>query len=191
MSQQTQRSTFVTTVAWIFIVLAGFATLISILQNIMVNLVFPMEEMNEAMSGAGSRDVPVILRFLLSNIGLVFFCFLVISATTFVSAIGLLKRKNWARILFMILLCLGIAWSIFGVVAQFTMFPSPPDLPDLEGAAQFNMIFNIMKGFTFLMAVGIGVLFAWIIRKLASPGIRGEFQAMVPVGARAESGREE
>jgi cell division protein FtsX len=40
------RSTFVTVVGWIFIILAGFATLISILQNVMIALVFSAPQMD-------------------------------------------------------------------------------------------------------------------------------------------------
>ena len=34
------RSTFVSVVAWVFIVLGGFSTLIAVLQNIMIAVVF-------------------------------------------------------------------------------------------------------------------------------------------------------
>ena len=39
-----QRSTFVTVVAWVFIVLSGFGTLISLLQNLMIQTVFTSPE---------------------------------------------------------------------------------------------------------------------------------------------------
>ncbi|MDD2271386.1 MAG: hypothetical protein PHP95_11805 [Desulfuromonadaceae bacterium] len=47
-----QRSTFVNVLAWIFIVLGGFTTFISILQNIMIRVMFRKEEMTQAMKQA-------------------------------------------------------------------------------------------------------------------------------------------
>lgn len=45
---QQKKSTFVNVLAWIFIALAGFSTLISILQNIMISAMFSIDEMNKA-----------------------------------------------------------------------------------------------------------------------------------------------
>lgn len=53
------KSTFVTLVAWIFIVLSGFATLISVLQNIMVALMFQPEEFQQA-----TDNVPAGAKFM-------------------------------------------------------------------------------------------------------------------------------
>ncbi|MCK4816308.1 hypothetical protein KA005_11115, partial [bacterium] len=50
------KSTFVTVLAWIFIVLAGFATSISILQNIMIILIFPVEEINQRLSSPDVQE---------------------------------------------------------------------------------------------------------------------------------------
>jgi len=176
MSQLAEKSKFVTVVAWIFIVVAGFATFISILQNIMINLMFPIEKMTEALNEAEAQEhIPFLFRFLFSNIRIFFFGFLVISATTFVSAIGLLKRKNWARIIFIIILSLGILWNISGLFMQHLMFSSMPELPNQEGVNQFKVMMNIMRVFTLIMAIGISILFGWIIKKFTSQRIKAEF----------------
>lgn len=175
MNQEMKKSTFVTVLAWIFIVGAGFTTFISVLQNIMINLVFPVEKMNEAFSDPKAQEhIPLLFRFLFSNIRIFFFSFLVISATTFTSAIGLLKRKNWARITFIVIMALGILWNISGIVMQFSMLSSMP-IPEGEMPNQFATMMNIMKIFTLVMAIGISVLFGWIIKKLASEKIKAEF----------------
>ena len=175
MSQHVEKSKFVTVVAWIFIVGAGFATFISILQNIMINLTFPVENMSEALNDAKAQEhIPSLFRFLFSNIKIVFFSFLVISVTTFTSAIGLLKRKNWARIIFIVIMSLGILWNISGIIMQFSMFSSMP-IPEREMPNQFTTMMNIMKIFTLVMAIGISILFGWIIKKLISLKIKAEF----------------
>jgi hypothetical protein len=58
MMQRANRSTFVTVVAWIFIVLAGFTTFIAILQNIMISLMFSGGHMGEALNQTETQDVP-------------------------------------------------------------------------------------------------------------------------------------
>jgi len=110
--EQVQRSTFVSVLAWIFIVIAGFALLISILQNIMITAMFPMEEMQKSLNAPEAQEMPAVARFMFSHFTLFFRAFLVVTLVTFISAIGLLKRKNWARIIFIALMALGIAWNI-------------------------------------------------------------------------------
>ena len=175
---QQKKSTFVNALAWIFIALAGFATIISIFQNIMISVMFPMDEMNKAFESTQAQEqVPFFARFMFSNIRLFFLSFLAIAGTTLVSAIGLLKRKNWGRILFMAIMFLGVCWNIFSLVLQNLMFTSFPDFPQSEMNAQFNTMMTVMKVFTFVFAVGFSYLFGWIIFKLSSFKIKKEFIA--------------
>ena len=169
------KSTFVTVLAWIFIVLAGFAMFISILQNIMITLIFPVEEMNQRLSSHEVQEnMPAFANFMFSNIRLFFFGFLVVSCATFISSIGLLKRKNWGRIIFIAIMSLGIAWNIFALVLQQFMMPSMSEMPGPPGS-NFGVMMTIMRVFTSLMALGISILFGWIIKSLVSPKIRKEF----------------
>jgi hypothetical protein len=174
MADNVNRTAFVTVLAWIFIVVAGFATLISILQNVMINLAFPIQQMTESLKNA-PPNMPAVFVLLFSHIRLFFLSFLVASAVCLVSAIGLLRRKNWARIIFIVILVCGIAWNILGVILQFTAFPFGPNLPSGPQAGHFNLMLNIMRVFTAVMAAGISVLFAWLIKKLTSVKIKGEF----------------
>jgi hypothetical protein len=173
---QQKKSAFVNALAWIFIALAGFATLISILQNVMIFLVFPVDEMNETFKDTQVQEqIPFFARFMFSNIRLFFLGFLAISATALVSAIGLLKRKNWGRIIFLAIMGLGICWNLFGLVIQNMMFTSMPGFPHGEIDSQFSTMMLAMKIVTFIFAVGISYLFGWIIYKLCSVKIKTEF----------------
>ena len=172
------RSTFVTAVAWVFIVLAGFATLIAILQNIMIALMFPQEEMREA---ATAKDVPAFARFFLVYPHVFFGAFLAASATTLVSAIGLLKRQNWARLIFIAILVLGILWNLGGLALMFLTFSSMPSVPDHAPAdfrGGFETIWKVMMGFSIVIALAFAGLFGWIIKRLMSPEIKREFLAL-------------
>lgn len=175
--QPPQPSTFVNVLAWIFIVLAGFTTCISILQNIMIHTLFPREEMQQAMQQAEhNQQIPPYFEFMFNHFDLFFAAFLVISATTFIAAIALLKRKNWARILFIGLMALGIAWNVAGLVLQFTLFSSFPDFAGAQAPPpEFQSVMQIMRIASVVMVLAFCSLFGFIIAKLCSKKIRAEF----------------
>lgn len=179
-SQQQLRSSFVTVLAWIFLVITGFATFISALQNIMITFFFPMAEMKASMHSAkGSEHLPAFSQFMFSNMQYFFIAFFLLSATMFIFSAALLKRKNWARIAFIVFLAFGIAWNIGSLFLQSAFFSSmlqlPSDAPP-EFRAQFESMATVMLVATSLFAIALSALFAWLIKRLASPSIRAEFQ---------------
>jgi hypothetical protein len=172
------RSAFVTAVAWVFIALAGFATLISILQNVMIYTFFPLDQMHAAMAQAREQQqMPAFTLFMFEHIRELFTGFLVVTSGTLIISIGLLRRHNWARILFVALLVFGIIWNIGSLFWQWFFFqsmPQPPQAP-AQMHAQFQTMFLVMEVFSGIMALGMSVLFGWIIKRLTSPGIKSEF----------------
>lgn len=172
------RSTFVTAVAWVFIVLAGFATVTAVLQNIMISVMFPKEAMSEA---ANVKDAPAFIRFMFAYPQVLFGAFLAASAIAFISAIGLLKRKNWARLIFIAILVLGIVWNLGGLVVMFFAFSSMPPIPDQapqDFRDGFDMMWKIMMGFSVVIALAFAGLLGWIIKRLTSADIKREFLAL-------------
>jgi len=98
---QNDRSSFITILAWILIVMSGFAAFISILQNIMIHTLFPADQMQAAIASTkNSPNIPWFVEFMFNYFRWFVGAFLLLSLSTLVSAIGLLKRKNWARIVF-------------------------------------------------------------------------------------------
>lgn len=156
-----QRSTFVTVVAWICIVLAGCTTGISLLQNLMLHLMFPVGEFTASVQSSDVHpQLPAIHRFIFSHIQLVFLSFFGLSGGLLISAIGLLKRKNWARLMFITFLIVGILLNVAGLlVAQFSIFTSMPTAPTESGYGQFQTVMMVMKIFSLLMSIGLSVLF--------------------------------
>ena len=74
---QAARSSFVTALAWVFIGLSGFATLIAIAQNVMINTIFPVDQMEVAMHSAKTQqDIPPIVEFMSSHFRFFFGAFL-------------------------------------------------------------------------------------------------------------------
>jgi hypothetical protein len=173
------RSAFVTAVAWVFIVLAGFGVFIGIVQNIMVWALFPIDQMHSALVQARQQqNIPAASLFIFEHIRELVGALIAAILGTLIISIGLLKRQNWARIFFISLLGLGIAWNILSVVWQWFFFRSMPQPP--QGTAmqpQFQMMTIVMVIFSAVLAVGLSLLFGWIIKRLASPEIRNEFAA--------------
>jgi hypothetical protein len=175
------RSTFVTALAWVFIALGGFSTLMAIMQNIMLAVMFPIDEMRSAVEQAGeAHPIPAPYRFMAEYFWLFFVLFLVLSATTLVSAIGLLRRRNWARLVFIGMMAVGVLWNLTGLAMPFLMASWMPPMPEhgpAEFRDQFDLMWKIMMGFTILVGLAFAALFAWIINRLVSPDIRAEFMA--------------
>ncbi len=75
-TQTLQKSTFVTVLSWIFIFLAGSATVISIIQNVLINVLFPVEEMIKAFNEPTfNESMPNRFKFY----SLMFVCFFLFS----------------------------------------------------------------------------------------------------------------
>lgn len=171
---QEQRSTFVNVLAWIFIIFGGFATFIGILQNIMLYAFHPIQEVSSAAAHSeSSENLPAFAQLMFDHFDLFFFLALVFSATSFISAIALLNRKNWARIIFIFLMGVGIAWNIFGLIMQFTLLQSTPEIhppqPELESMVHVMQIASVV------MVAAMISLFGFVIKKLCSQQIRREF----------------
>lgn len=174
------RSTFVTVVAWIFIILSGFASLISLLQNIMLFSLFRTPEIAQAMQAPPPPGTPAIFAHLTTLMPWIFVFFLVMSLLTFASSIGLLLRRNWARLVFIGALVVGILWNVGGMVMQFTVFRMISEqfaaAPDMPEAASMRTTFIVMIIFGGIVALAFCALFGWIIKRLTSAGIVAEFK---------------
>jgi hypothetical protein len=173
------KSTFITVLAWIIIVLTGFATCISIMQNILIHTVFPLGEMQAAMANdRQSNNFPALAIFMLSQMQWIMGVFLAISIAAFISGIGLLKRRNWARILIIIFLGMGIIWNIVGLIMQVIVLASFPMIEaPAEVQSSFKIMSSVMMVFAALIAVALSVLFGWIIKRLLSASIVDEFRS--------------
>lgn len=179
---QPQRSSFVTVVAWIFIILTGFATCISLLQNVMITLFFHVDDMRQTLeASAHDPHAPPFANFMFSHIRMLMGIMLLVTSTLFVVSIGLLKRRNWARLLFICFLALGIVWNIGGLYFQMEFVSSmnsialPPNAPP-DFAIGFRFMSQAILVFSLVLQIALSVVFAWIIKKLVSPEIRTEFQ---------------
>jgi hypothetical protein len=165
------RSTFVSVVAWIFIAFSGFATLISLLQNVMFQFVFDSEQFGALSS---SENVPELLQVFFSNPELLLAAMLFLTSLFLVSSIGLLLRKNWARVSIICLLCFGVVWNVASLFIMAALFDDFA-MSDFPQDDEFDRFLNIMRVFNIAMMIGISGLMGWIAYKLCTRSIREEF----------------
>ena len=171
-----QKSQFVTVLAWIIIALSGFALLISILQNILLNTVFPIEEMEQSMQAGETPDG--FPNFIFQHIRIVFAAIAGVLALHLIGGIGLLKRKNWARILMSALFVVGILYLVSAVVIQFVFIDSVgAGIPDKE----FRIFANVIRIGSLIIALAFVGLNSWLIYKLNSRQIVAEFVPQGPL----------
>lgn len=169
-----QRSIFVTVVAWIFIVFSALALLEFVLFGfIPLNTLFPGQ-----MPAGPNQPDPALIASFMRGFMLVS---ALITAWVLLSSIGLLRRKNWARISFIIFMILGIGFSalyvLIGVIGAVAFHHLPADAhtpPAVQAMMPGMMVFMAIMGLVF---VG---LYGWILVKLLSAKIREEFKPAPP-----------
>lgn len=166
------KSTFVTVVAWLFIVGSGLATVVSVMQNIVIHFMFKNKGFSQTPD-----NMPAGASFMIENIQLIMLVFLLVSLMMFVSSVGLLKRKNWARLIFIVLMSIGIVWMIVGIIFQLVFFSSMPEMQQSAEFQDFQAMQSLMMWFTALISIAMAGLFAWIIKRLFSEPIKQEFMA--------------
>jgi uncharacterized membrane protein len=179
------KSSFVTVVAWVFIVLAGFATFLSLLQNLMVTLM-PQDMFNAPLQDTTlTRVMPGAPRLIFAHLRLLVAAMLILCLVTLTSAVGLLRRRNWARVLFIVLLGLGVVYNIAAIFLQQSFFTSmnsfnahlQTDSSFRHVNQDFAQMMGAMRAFMIFFSLGFAGLFVWIIFRLMSYEVRLEFGA--------------
>lgn len=169
------RSTFVSVVAWVFIVFSSFGVLIMLLESL-VFFLLPFDELMMQDVQAGQPFSPDLFMAIFRGV-IVFMLALCIWALA--SSVGLLLRKNWGRINFIILMAIGIFMQVLGVLWSFAFlfigFAVPEQAQNGIDTAFMKTFMWVMFAFSLILSIGFGVLYGWIIKKLVSPEIRAEF----------------
>lgn len=175
------RSTFVDVLAWIFIILSGFGTFVIAIELIFFKLLFNSEQMQQTFATAAHSPNSLDPSLFMNIFYGVFVFFLLLTVAMLASSIGLLRRKNWARIVFITMLVIGIVWNLLGALGQglfaLLMHAGISDMPaeTSQMASTFSIVFIV--GVVFGLA--FCVLFGWIIKRLRSPAIVAEFKPAI------------
>lgn len=170
------RSLFVTTTAWIFIVLAALTSASALVQNAAVASLMPGLHL-----ATDRHPLPLFTGLLLGYLPWVVGTGLVMSLATLASAIGLLVRLDWARRSFIALLVVAIIANLLGLWLQHEVVQSVVN-NTLSSVAIPPQAMGVFGGFVtaarvmavLMTLVGCSLL-GWIIRRLMSPTVRQEF----------------
>lgn len=174
-----KKSRFITVVSWIFILFFAFGSFVSII-NITVLSKTPMMIEYNAQIEKMAQDAEIFsfTRFYLSNIQTFTYLTCIFNIIVFFSAIGLLKRKEWARSAFIIILITSILLSLVGLAIQPEIYDATASLnqansdPNIDAEA----LTESLKTATMFMTLFFCGLYTWMITKLRSEEIMAEFE---------------
>lgn len=151
--------------------------MISVLQNIMIQTLFRDPEIGKVLQAPSAAGVPPLAAFMTAHFQTFFFAFLIVSVLMLASSIGLLKRKNWARLLFVGLMILGIVWHLGGLVLQLTIFSfMQENFADVPGAPNMKPFIIGIAIVSVVFAATFSGLFGWIAKRLLSSAVAAEFK---------------
>ena len=169
------RSSFVSVVAWTFTILASLATLI----------LWPDARQQIPMQGA-PLDTPSSFYWVVDHSAWLFHIFWLHAIITLIAAIGLLRRNEWGRRLFIGTLAVVILYAIIFVTMEWWWSSSMPRMMlEMSGGSgeipkQMSGFVWYIRVFSLLYGLSWSVLFGWIIKRLGSMPIHREFS---PVNA--------
>jgi len=173
-STSSPRSAFVTVLAWFSIIIAALMTLLLLLQNAVLFLI-PLDAVREASADVEAQLLlPFSISDTIDSVRVIVAVLFVLSLITLIASVELLRRKNWARIVFIFLLATSIVWCLFSLVLQ-ERFNLPKELMSDPG---FMSMLRMIKIMNWAFAALVTVSHAWIIKKLYEPAIRQEFHSL-------------
>ena len=167
------RSRFVNFIAWVFILLAAFACAWAVIQN----------ATQSSWTGlvADQAALPWLTGLLLRHVVWVYSAAIALSLATMVCAVGLLRRIEWARRVFIGLLMVAIGVDLAGLWLQqefmhllvdSALRQSTLTQPAADVFGGVVTLARLLAAFVTLVA---SVALAGIIRRLMSPSVRQEF----------------
>lgn len=171
-----QRSGFVTITGWLFLAIGAIMTIASMIQALMYVRMLSMPTMHQAMH-EGAKHLPFLLQLVFDHFRLYLFFVVSLSLSTLISAIGLLKRKNMARKLFITVLSVAALAIIAACITQLSINPPTTNIPDGQIPREAKNMLRAMKGFQFILTFSVSCLIGWIISRLSAPEIIKEFHS--------------
>ena len=166
-----ERSTFVTVVGWLFIILSAIGMLQSLLFMFLpFDKLLPTAQV-QPLPGQQVQDAQAFMRSIMH--GMFIFMF-VVETWVLLSSIGLVMRKGWARISFIIICAISTFFSVIyvlmGLLGRSMPMGQAPDVTPAMADAMHGMM-TVMA----VMGAVFSALFIFIIYKLSTRKIVQEF----------------
>jgi hypothetical protein len=176
---QPRATPFINVLAWVFILLAAGGVIMGLIQNLVVHFWPPLADLvrqhQTAPTGAGLFSIQ---RLIVGNLPAIMLANLLLSALVLLAAIGLLRRRNWARLLFIALMLLGIVWAAASFIMVLQADPLAAALPEVPPEYQPVMAGartpSLLAGgiFTVLFCALLG----WIAWRLSAADVARQFR---------------
>jgi hypothetical protein len=177
-----RRSTFVTVLAWLGIVGFSCAALMFAAEALVLRPIVEQTVMTQLTADSLGSVNPEAAEISAAMMPYAFLAFVVFALVGVGASIGLLRRRNWGRILVIVYLAFGIIGAVFGLLGGLIMGSMPKTVvPAGVSSAQFDQMMGAMRFLMMGGSVVVALLCAWLIYKLLSKPIQAEF---VPDGAR-------
>jgi len=166
------KSNFVTRLAWTSIVVSALGTFSSLVQWLLANVLFTDEVVQQLTVVAPDDPLVKAMVEWIPRLPMLSFLSFVGMAISLVASIGLLRRLEWARKLFIALLVLGIASNVGVFFLQEHMTAMVAGSGDATVDALLRTTRIMMGG----LLVVLSVLLGWLAKRLMAPEIVAEFR---------------
>ena len=162
------RSTLVSVFGWVMLVIGCFGTLCSVL--LMGLAMVALEQGGEELFPADQMaELPATMLLVLDNLNLILTLTIVSFLLMAVAGFGVIRRRDWGRLLAMILLALSIITAPAGPVLSYLGMSGEQVSANNVLPPLLVLLYNIG------LAVLTVVLHGWLLWKLRTIEIRGEF----------------
>ena len=164
------RSVFVTTVGWVFILLATMAVAWALVRFASAGSVLAALPVPQGLTALLAAYLPWVMA-----------AGLALSLGTLAAAIGLLLRLDWARRVVIGLLLVAIVANLGGLwlqhellesVVSQTLLSSPLPTPAIDVLGGFVTASRVLAT---VLTLGTCAILAWVIQRLRSWAVRQEF----------------
>lgn len=147
---------------------------------LMFTVLPPADYLAIAADLKSTQSLPSFLVFVVEHMVAWTFLTLALSLLTLVASVGLLRRQNWARLVFVVIMWLGVASNLAGAAAPLVLGPMAQNLLQSFPAEMRGELQSMMTMMTWV-SVGLALLFAalfgWTAVKLMSAPVRRECSA--------------
>ncbi|WP_368563104.1 hypothetical protein [Pseudoxanthomonas sp. UTMC 1351] len=175
-----RRSQFVTVMAVISIVLGIVGTAYGLLQMVVVTVLLDSDSVRSAFAEIPAESLPPFANGLIAYLPAMGWGFVLMSGAFLAASVGLLKRYEWGRLLFIVFMVVGAAANFVGVWLLAAVFDWLQSLPVSADAAYLQAELAQLRVTSLAMTSGSAVVFAalhgWIVYQLCTRAIRSEFR---------------
>jgi hypothetical protein len=161
------HSPFIDGLAWSTIIAGALLALLSLLEWAAFAAMDPSIDLKMLLGQFGvDVELPAYAVFMFKHMKTISASLFALSVVSIVCALGLLQRKNWARIAFIVMLVLSIALNGAGLYFSLVFLGGP-----MAMSAKAAMLINAV------LIIVLSWMMVWMVKRLRTDDIKREFSA--------------